>query len=251
MGDACLPLEVNKRIKIKNMTNKTVAQIVASDMRTATIFKKYGIDFCCGGGKPVTEACKGKEVEASTIFSEIDNLDVSKAETDYNKMDLDVLANYIKEVHHSYVLEASPIILQFADKVAKVHGHSYPENIAIAKLFREVALELEQHMMKEEGILFPHIINLAIANRKEESISVPFGSVQNPIKMMEHEHDSAGDIFKEIERLTNNYTPPAHACNTYKALYHHLKEFQDDLHIHIHLENNILFPKAIKMEKNS
>jgi regulator of cell morphogenesis and NO signaling len=233
------------------MENKTVAQIVASDMRTAIIFKKYGIDFCCGGGKPVTEACNGKDVEASTIFSEIDKLDAGKEDTDYNSMDLDVLANYIQKVHHSYVSEASPIILQFADKVAKVHGHAHPENIEISKLFRELAIELQQHMMKEEGMLFPHIINLAIANRNGESISVPFGSVKNPIRMMEHEHDTAGDIIKKIEKLTNNFTPPAHACNTYKALYHHLKEFQDDLHIHIHLENNILFPKAIEMEVNN
>ena len=232
------------------MINKTVAQIVASDMRTATIFKKYGIDFCCGGGMPVAEACKGKDVEASTILYEIDNLDKGKADTDYNNMELDVLVKYILKTHHSYVSEAAPIILQFADKVAKVHGESNPENIEIAKLFREVKLELEQHMSKEEGILFPHIVNLAIANRKGESISVPFGSVKDPIKMMEHEHDSAGDIFKEIERLSNNFTPPSHGCNTYRALYHHLKEFQDDLHIHIHLENNILFPKAIKLEED-
>jgi regulator of cell morphogenesis and NO signaling len=231
------------------MENKTVAQIVASDMRTAIIFKKYGIDFCCGGGKPVSEACKGAEIEASTIFNEIEMLDATKADRDFDTIDLDVLANHILETHHKYVKEATPIIIQFADKVAKVHGDHNPENIEIARLFHEVAIELQQHLMKEEGILFPHIINLAIANRNGEKISVPFGSVQNPIRMMEHEHDTAGDIFKQIEKLSNNFTPPAHACNTYKALYHHLKEFQDDLHIHIHLENNILFSKAIALEK--
>ena len=242
---ACLQLEDN----IKNMKNKTVAQIVASDMRTATIFKKYGIDFCCGGGKPVTEACKGKDVEASAIFKEIEMLDETKADRDFDNMELDVLTNHILETHHKYVKESIPIIMQIADKVAKVHGSHNPENIEIAKLFHEVAIELQQHLMKEEGILFSHIINLAIAYRNDETISVPFGSVQNPIRMMEHEHDIAGEIFKKIEKLSNNFTPPAHACNTYKALYHHLKEFQDDLHIHIHLENNILFPKAIELEK--
>ncbi|MBC8266685.1 MAG: iron-sulfur cluster repair di-iron protein [Flavobacteriales bacterium] len=231
------------------MENKTVAQIVASDMRTATIFKKYGIDFCCGGGKAVTDACEGKDVEASTIFKEIEMLDAANADTDFDNMDLDVLINHILQTHHVYVKESTPIILEFANKVAKVHGHAHPENIEIAKLFNEVAIELQQHLMKEEGMLFPHIINLAIANRNKEQISVPFGSVQNPIRMMEHEHDTAGNIFKEIEKLSNNFTPPSHACNTYKALYHHLKAFQDDLHIHIHLENNILFPKAIAMEK--
>jgi len=232
------------------MTNKTVAQIVASDMRTATIFKKYGIDFCCGGGKPVSEACIGTEVNAETIFNEIEMLDAEKAEKDFDNMELNVLSNHILETHHVYVKESLPIISEFANKVAKVHGDHNPENIEIAKLFHEVSMELQQHLMKEEGILFPHIINLAIANRNGEKIQVPFGSVQNPIKMMEHEHDIAGDVFKKIEKLSNNFTPPEHACNTYKALYHHLKEFQDDLHIHIHLENNILFPKAIEMEKS-
>ena len=231
------------------MKDKTVAQIVASDMRTATIFKKYGIDFCCGGGKPVSEACFGTEVKAETILNEIEMLDAEKAEKIFDNMELDVLSNHILETHHVYVKESLPIISEFANKVAKVHGASNPENIEIAKLFHEVTMELQQHLMKEEGILFPHIINLAIAHRNNETISVPFGSVQNPIRMMEHEHDIAGDVFKKIEKLSNNFTPPAHACNTYKALYHHLKEFQDDLHIHIHLENNILFPKSIELEE--
>ncbi len=233
------------------MKNKTVAQIVASDMRTATIFKKYGIDFCCGGGKPVSEACKDTDVKSETIFNEIEMLDAEKAEKDFNNMELDILTNHILETHHVYVKESIPIILEFAHKVAKVHGTSNPENIEIAKLFHEVTIELQQHLSKEEGILFPHIINLAIAQKNNEIISVPFGSVQNPIKMMEHEHDIAGDIFKKIEKLSNDFNPPSHACNTYKALYHNLKDFQDDLHIHIHLENNILFPKAIKLEKEN
>jgi regulator of cell morphogenesis and NO signaling len=233
---------------LSKMKERTVAQIVASDMRTATIFKKYGIDFCCAGGKPITEACQGKEVEATTIFNEIESLDIEKAETDYNTMDLDVLANHILGVHHTYVKESTPIIIEFADKVAKVHGNAQPETIEIAKLFREVGMELQQHMLKEENILFPHIINMVIAKRNGATIDIPFGSVQNPIKMMEMEHDAAGDIIKKIEKLSDYYTPPGHACNTYKALYHHLKEFQEDLHIHIHLENNILFPKAIEME---
>ena len=209
------------------MENKTVAQIVASDMRTATIFKKYGIDFCCGGGKPVTEACKATEIEASTIFKEIEMLDATKADSDFDTMELDILTNHILETHHVYVKESLPIISEFANKVAKVHGNHNPENIEIAKLFHEVSMELQQHLMKEEGILFPHIIDCAIAQRNGEKIQVPFGSVQNPIRMMEHEHDIAGDIIKKIEKLSNNFTPPAHACNTYKALYHHLKAFFD------------------------
>ena len=233
------------------MENKTVAQVVASDMRTAIIFKKYGIDFCCGGGKSISEACNDIEVNEETILNEIEMLGAEKAENDFNNMELDVLSNHILETHHVYVRESLPIILEFANKVAKVHGDHNPENVEIALLFHELSIELQQHLLKEEKTLFPKIINLAIINRNGGEIQTPFGSFQNSIRMMKHEHDIAGYIIKKIEKLSNNFTPPKHACNTYKALYHHLRAFQSDLHIHIHLENNILFPKAIELEKSN
>ena len=143
-----------------------------------------------------------------------------------------------------------PLISEYANKVAKVHGHHYSQVLKINQLFHEVANELLAHMQKEEEILFPFIKQLVDAKKEEnKSVSAPFGTVNNPIQMMEQEHESAGDIFKEIATLTNNYTPPAEACNTFKALYAKLDEFERDLHKHIHLENNILHPKAIILEK--
>ena len=141
------------------------------------------------------------------------------------------------------------MIIQYSDKVAKVHGHHYVEVVKINELFHEIANELNQHMKKEEMILFPYIKQIAEAKKNGTPLSsAPFGTVKNPIKMMEHEHDSAGDIIKEIAKLSNNFTPPESACNTFRALYSKLEEFQNDLFQHIHLENNILYPKAIKLE---
>lgn len=221
------------------MKEVTIASIVANDMRTATIFKKYGIDFCCGGGRSVTEACEKQGVDSAKVIQEIQNLDASRAVHDYVDMPLDQLIDHILKHHHSYVKEAMPIILQFAEKVAKVHGQHHPETITIAKLFKAVAADLINHLQKEEEVLFP-----AIKQIMNESGVIQASELSAPIAAMVHEHDGAGDVFKEIERLSDRFSPPDQACNTYQALYYHLKAFQDDLHIHIHLENNILFKKV-------
>jgi len=158
--------------------------------------------------------------------------------------------DHIVNIHHKYVLDSVDILNQYINKVAKVHGHHYTELLEIQSLFREVAQELNFHMQKEEKILFPYIKNLVqLENEMEEYTKPHFQSVQNPIQVMEEEHESAGDIFKRIAELTNNYTPPKEACNTFKAMYSKLQEFEEDLHQHIHLENNILHPKAKKIEK--
>jgi regulator of cell morphogenesis and NO signaling len=168
---------------------------------------------------------------------------------DYNSWELDFLADYITNVHHSYVTEAIDLTEQYASKVAKVHGHHYTEVVEIHELFQAISQELISHMHKEEMILFPYIKHLAAAKKGSEPFSAPpFGTIENPINMMHHEHDEAGDIIKKIAELSNDFTPPEGACNTFKALYAKLEEFQNDLFQHIHLENNILFPKAIKLE---
>lgn len=230
---------------------KTVANYVAENIKTAHVFKKHGIDFCCGGNITVTQACAKKNVDITIIEKELAAVDAVKdVIEDYNKWELDFLMIYIENVHHSYVKESLPLISEYANKVAKVHGHHYTEVVKINQLFHEVANELLAHMQKEEEILFPFIKQLVDAKKSgTKNISAPFGTVNNPIRMMEQEHESAGDIFKEIATLTNNYTPPAEACNTFKALYAKLDEFEQDLHQHIHLENNILHPKSIALEK--
>jgi len=230
--------------------SKTVAQLVTDNYKAADVFKKHGIDFCCGGGVSVAEICKRKQIDFATIESELAALDIQISEShDFNNWELDFLVDYIIQTHHKYVLENIPLIFQYAKKVAKVHGHHYTETIKIRDLFRSLAEELTAHLQKEEHILFPFIKRMVRAKKEGLPMpSPPFGTVRNPISMMEKEHENAGGIFKEIAELTNNYLSPKGACNTFRVLYAKLKEFQEDLHQHIHLENNILFPKAIGLE---
>jgi len=230
--------------------NKTVAETVTENIKSAHIFKKYGIDFCCGGGITIEKACAKNDVDFPTLKNELEAVEeVTSKAYNYDSWDLSFLIDHIVNVHHSYVEENIPLLFQYANKVAKVHGEHFPEVIKINNLYTEVANELAAHLKKEELILFPFIKQLVKA--KKEGIKAPqphFGTVNNPINMMENEHEHAGDIFKKIALLTNNYNPPEGACNTFKALYSKLDEFEQDLHQHIHLENNILFPKAIQLE---
>jgi regulator of cell morphogenesis and NO signaling len=230
--------------------NKTVAELVSENINYAHVFKKYGIDFCCGGGISLEKACEKHHVETDQLIGELINSESTLRSYNYKDWDLNFLTQHIEHVHHSYVEESIPIIKQYAEKVAKVHGHANPELLQIRDLFTEVANELTQHLKKEELILFPFINKMEQASKTNENISRPhFGTVENPIAMMQDEHETAGDIFKDIRRLSKDYQAPAHACNTYLALFHKLEEFENDLHLHIHLENNILFPRALKMEK--
>ncbi len=229
---------------------KTVAEVVTKNIKSAHIFKKHGIDFCCGGGITIEKACLKNRVDYAVLKEELDAIDsVTSNAYNYNSWKLDFLVDHIVNVHHTYVEENIPLLLQYANKVAKVHGHHYTEVVKINALFTDVANELTTHMKKEELILFPFIKKLANAEKEGTTLETPhFGTVNNPIKMMEDEHENAGNLFKEIAKLSNNYTPPEGACNTFKALYAKLEEFEQDLHQHIHLENNILFPKAIQLE---
>ena len=229
------------------MKEKTIADIVTADIRTASIFKRHGIDFCCGGGKILSDVCKEKKIRVSKITNDIEKLNSTKNEKNYNKMSVNALIKHIIETHHKYVKEKIPTIKDFAKKVSKVHGKNYPETNLIYHLFLRLSDELLDHMNKEEEILFPKI-KILIDKTYSKSVFFSYGTILNPIKMMEMEHESAKKVLKEIEELSNKYNSPPSACNTYKALYNSLKEFQDDLHIHIHLENNILFPKVLKFD---
>jgi regulator of cell morphogenesis and NO signaling len=229
---------------------KTVAEVVSENIKTAHVFKKYGIDFCCGGGITIDKACKQGKIDFDNLKNELLAVDEVTRGYDYNKWELDFLIDHILNVHHTYVEESIPLILQYSERVAKVHGHHFIEVLEINNLFKEIANELTSHMKKEETILFPYIKQLLKSKNEGLDFETPsFGSVNNPIQMMEEEHESAGNIFKEIAVLTNNYSPPEEACNTFRALYSKLDEFEQDLHQHIHLENNILHPKAIRLEK--
>jgi regulator of cell morphogenesis and NO signaling len=239
---------------MNTITEKTIGETVAQDYRTAAVFETYGIDFCCGGNKTIDEICKTKGISKDDLLNSLLNIDktASNTTTNYNVWPLDLLADYIEKRHHRYVEEKTEPLKQYLDKICKVHGSNHPELAEIRDLFYQSAGELATHMKKEELILFPFIKKMAIAKYENQPAPTPsFGTVQSPIKNMMHEHDVEGDIFRKIAALSNNYTPPADGCNTYKVTFALLKEFENDLHLHIHLENNILFPKAIEMEKNS
>ncbi|MDO4230245.1 MAG: iron-sulfur cluster repair di-iron protein [Capnocytophaga sp.] len=232
------------------LKEKTIGEIVADDFRAAAIFKKYGIDFCCKGGISITEACGKKNIDENLLINDLNAIpkgnDQNLNVTDWP---LDLLANYIMRMHHSYIREKTPYLLQFLDKLCRVHGDRHPELLEINQLFTESAYDLENHLEKEENILFPFIGKLVEAKENNQPSPVGhFGTVANPIAMMKHEHSAEGERFEKIATLTDGYNPPADACNTYRVTFAMLKEFEENLHQHIHLENNILFPKAIALE---
>ncbi|MCX2837178.1 iron-sulfur cluster repair di-iron protein [Salinimicrobium sp. MT39] len=236
---------------MENLQSKTVAEMVTENIKTAHIFKKHGIDFCCGGGISLDKACEKYNVDYNLLTQELLNVDQSNSRaTNYNRWELDFLTDHIINVHHAYVEENIPLLLQYSARVAQVHGSHYTELLEIKELVKEVAGELSAHLKKEELILFPFIKQMVRAKKENTQLPVAhFGSVDNPIKMMETEHEDAGELLRRIAKLSNNYTPPQGACNTYKAYYAKLEEFEQDLHQHVHLENNILFPKSLLLEK--
>lgn len=233
------------------LSDFSIGELVSQDWRRAEIFKKYGIDYCCGGKRSVAEACEKKRIDPSLVKAELEHISSKPADNrnDYSRWELDFLADYIINNHHRYVTEAIPFIDELSKKVARVHGDNHQELIEIEQHAQAVINELTQHMPKEEHILFPYIKELVRAKRDNTSLAPPpFGTIANPIRMMEAEHTTAGDAMEAIEELSNHFTPPVDACMTYRVLFAKLQEFQQDLHQHIHLENNILFPKAIQLE---
>lgn len=237
---------------MKTLEKMTIGEYVAEDFRTAALFSKYGIDFCCKGDTTLEDVCDKKDLELTVLENEIASILESKNESgiDFKTWPTDLLIDYIEKTHHRYVEEKTPVILQFLDKLCKVHGDRHPELFEINTLFKIGSGVLAQHMKKEELILFPFIKKMFKALEENTTIEQPhFGTVKNPIAMMMDEHENEGERFRRISELTNDYMPPADACNTYKVTFSMLKEFEQDLHKHIHLENNILFPKAKIMEE--
>ena len=233
--------------------DETLGEIAAKDLRKAEVFKKYGLDFCCGGKKTVKEACAEKGIDVTKVEKELQQADKnpSARPLPYNDWGLDFLADYIVNTHHAYVRKTLPEIRGYALKVSQVHGGRHPELIPIQQLVEEVNRELSAHLVKEENILFPFIKELVMAkDRSQSPRTAQFGSVQNPIHMMEEEHETAGRCMEEIRTLSNDYALPDDACASYSLLFKMLNDFEEDLHIHVHLENNILFPKAIALEKH-
>lgn len=232
--------------------NQIIGELVARDYRTASVFKKYSIDFCCQGNRTIEEACEKKNIDTKKVLEDLVAMMEAKSEstTDYQSWPLDLLADYIEKKHHRYVQEKTLEIQPYLDKICKVHGERHPELLEIKEEFNASAGELAAHMKKEELILFPFIRKMTKAKLENTKVDAAhFGTVKNPIQMMMNEHTVEGNRFRKIEELSNNYTPPLDACNTYRVSFALLKEFEQDLHLHIHLENNILFSRAIEIEK--
>jgi regulator of cell morphogenesis and NO signaling len=242
-------MEINKQTPI--------GEIVSKDFRTAGIFERYGIDYCCGGKEQLGKACSERGIDIENIVSELNQLnesgEVNTIKVPDKNWRTDELINHIVSQHHRYVKGAIPEITQRLQKTADTHGKNYPYLKNALELFGQLGQEMTFHMMKEEKVLFPFIHAMVKANStdpdKRAPLMAPFNSVQIPIEAMEREHVAAGNLTDEIRQVCSDFNPPEDACITFKAAYAGLKEFEHDLHVHIHVENNILFPKAITLEK--
>jgi len=229
---------------------KTVGELVRERPSRARVFEDLGIDYCCGGKKPLSEACakKGHDVdEVLETIKEADSASSAGDAADYASMPLTELVDHIIATHHAYLVRELPRLREMSAKVAKVHGDKDERLGQLASVVCGLEDELTSHMMKEERILFPVICQL---EQTDSLPSMPFGTIANPIRAMEAEHDTAGSALADIHRLTDAYTPPDWACNTYRALLDGLHELEFDLHQHIHKENNILFPRALVVEES-
>lgn len=233
---------------MESLANNIIGELVAEDYKTAAVFKKYGIDFCCQGNRTIQEACDKKSIDSMKVIEDLEAVRTRThaPDTDYKSWSLDKLADHIQVKHHGYVEAAIGQLKPYVDKICRVHGDRHPELVELQKEFYASAGELTTHMKKEEFVLFPYIKNMV---RNHKASSPQFATVENPIAAMMMEHDVEGSRFRKIAELTDNYTPPQDACNTYMVTFALLKEFEEDLHLHIHLENNILFPKSLEMEK--
>ena len=235
-------------------TTETLGKIAADTPGATREFEKLGLDYCCGGKRTLAEACGDAKLSVDEVLARLEEIAKREPAADKNweKESLCDLVAHINVTHHVFVRTECPRIQALADKVAGVHGKNHRELLSVQAQFRALAEELRVHLMKEEQILFPYV------SRMEESVlagepapPAMFGTVANPIRMMVHEHDGAGDALRSLRSVTKNYQLPEDACMSYRTLYQALQEFEADLHQHIHLENNILFPRAQALESGA
>jgi regulator of cell morphogenesis and NO signaling len=229
----------------------TVGELVTRNLSVAEVLIQHKIDYCCGGKKTLSEACMERGLDLPSIRNKLTTILNSPTQQtiQYSNWSLDVLIDQIIHVHHAYVRKSLDILAGLAEKVMRTHGHRHPELLQIQSELNELADELLRHMIKEERILFPYIESLLTPEGpKGLDNSIGLICVQDPIQVMEWEHEAAAHHLDRIRQLSQSYTPPDHACTSFRLFYSLLKEFEYDLHHHVHLENNILFPKAIELE---
>ena len=234
----------------ENGYDRTVGDFVAEDYRTARVFERYGIDFCCGGKVALSEACREKGVDPAAIVREIEAVKSEPLERsqDFASWGLPFLSDFIVNTHHSYLNENTGQIAVYANKIAEVHGAHHPEVIEIAGIFAKIATDMAAHLREEEEVLFPAIKRIDAA--RKAGMPPDAGDVEmlkTSLNKLNQEHDAIGDAVHTIRDLSRGYAIPDDVCNTFVVTYRKLKEFEDDLHKHVHLENNILFPKAARL----
>lgn len=231
---------------MENYKTIKIGEIVTNDFRAAEIFKNAGIDFCCGGNQSLEQACNDKNIDISALESKLNDLRNSNPDSshDFNQWKVDFLCDYIVITHHKTVLRLLPQLTTYTQKIAEVHGSHHPELYEIAALFYQINAELLQHLKNEEEVLFPAIKDLLQTNSPMSK-----ATIVSEIKRMSMEHEFAGGAMDKINVLSKNYLVPSDGCNTYLVTYKLLEEFEDDLHVHVHLENNILYPKSLMLTK--
>jgi len=233
---------------------KTLADVAAESLGATRILEQHGLDYCCGGKRPFNEACAAKGLNPESVMQEVERAQGACAsEKDWQTAPLGELVKHIVATHHEYLKLELPALGKRLDKVHSVHGARDPEMLnRMVEVFGALRAEMELHLHKEETMLFPFIGKYGDAEAQGRPMPpVPFGSIANPIAMMESEHVNAGDALVEIRALSHDYHLPPYACTTVRALYAGLQALEADLHVHIHLENNILFPRAIALENRS
>jgi len=237
---------------MNNLTTKTIREIALEMPLTTKVFETYKIDYCCGGHRNFGEACEIAGVETENVLREISECLKTSDENELKKIQnasLSKLIEYIEKTHHVFTRDEIKNLVPLMIKVANKHGEHNPHLFALEELFSELCADLAPHLLKEEQVLFPYIIELENYQNGKTHVSMPcFGSVNNPVGMMMREHDSAGDILRKMRKVSNDYKIPEGACPSFTALFTRLEAFEKDLHRHIHLENNVLFPRAIALE---
>lgn len=227
----------------------TVGDIVGHDLRTAAVFARHGIDFCCGGRRSLDDACKARGVEPADVLRELEALERTDGAEDMTAWPPDALVDYIVTRHHAYVKRQIPAITAMLQKLVAAHGERHPTIPRLASTFASLSSELTHHMDKEERILFPYICAMVRLRRGgTEPVVTPFGTVRNPIRMMEDDHQQAAAELWLLRVLSNGFTAPDQACVTWRACFNELAAFERDLHQHVHLENNVLFPAVTRLE---
>lgn len=229
---------------MQELKTRTLGNIVSEDHRAASLMAKYQLDFCCKGKRTLESACQEQDIPVDELVEELLELKKDQGPSfNFDKMSSTELIQHILLKHHVFVKTESPQLLFFIEKIADKHGERHPELIRIREAFTLLKVELEQHMQKEELILFPRIKEM----EQQGAEKMPANFIAGPVEVMEQEHELAGSLMARIRELTNDYDPPADACTTYRIAFQGLKAFETDLHEHVHLENNILFPRSMSL----